>query len=165
MSSHALASALDDYLSLTAPQSAEIYSRALALATQVEPNATDTLRWRTTYAPPAVVAMARLRLELAAEIERLIALLDFLDGDQDLEPSLAGNPGLGVHDGEADESQLGDLSWPETAGAGPSGMPLSAESDDDEDSDPASDLDDDNGIADYGGVQEQYGDLDSRGVL
>jgi len=108
MSSHALALALDDYLSLTAPQSAEIYSRALALAKQVEPNATDTLRWRTTYAPPALVAMARLRLELAAEIERLIALLDFLDGDPDLDQACDDEGNDCDTEGFSDDNGLAD---------------------------------------------------------
>lgn len=108
MSSHAIASALDDYLSLTAPQSAEIYSRALALAMQVEPNATDTLRWRTTYAPPALVAISRLRLEAAAEIERLIALLDFLDGDPDLDQACDDEGNDSDTEGFTDDNGLAD---------------------------------------------------------
>lgn len=40
--------------------------------------------------PLAAQAIARLRQEAAAEVERLLTLLDFLDGDPDLEPSYCG---------------------------------------------------------------------------
>jgi hypothetical protein len=67
--------------------------------------------------PEALQAIRRLRREAADEIERLLALLDALDGDPDLEPTLGylppgmpdeaepsgdeGEPSLGWTEGEA----------------------------------------------------------------
>lgn len=61
-----------------------------------------------------------LRARLEAEVERLIALLDAMDGDPDLEPWLADN-GAGVWDdreggdvldeGEPDEDSEPSLGW------------------------------------------------------
>lgn len=67
MSSHALAIALDDYLSLT----------AMPLNDR------------------AVQALVRLREEAANEVDRLLALMDAIDGDPDLEPSFCGKIGVG----------------------------------------------------------------------
>jgi hypothetical protein len=212
MSAHALAIALDDYLSLT-------------------DNPTHTR---------AVEALVRLREEASREVDRLIALLDWIEGDPDLEPSLGATTvsciphrGLGPrydtsqenwgasstddteieHDGrepdehthgfepnfatteaedrghyaptgglwlasqrddcEAEDEHGGDIldqphdepngvddevSWPESAGAGPRGMTTWNVSDDDEDGDPAHGMEDDNGLADQEGLDEQgYG--------
>lgn len=73
---HALAVALDEYLALTSPNHAAI--RMVEEFHRVCEFAPDT--------PPAVVTLARLRWEAEREIERLIALMDAIDGDIDLEP-------------------------------------------------------------------------------
>lgn len=73
--SHALAVALDDFLSLSSPAFAE---RRL-IEEYYREHRLDGL-------PPAVAALARLRWEAEREVDRLIALLDAIDGDPDLEP-------------------------------------------------------------------------------
>jgi hypothetical protein len=49
---------------------------------------------------------AKLRLRIETTIERLIAFLDAMDGDENLEPSLAGFTG-GLDDREDDGDDLG----------------------------------------------------------
>lgn len=80
MSSHALAVALDEFLSLTSPDYA--HRRLVEEYHREHSFAADTL--------PAVITLARLRSEAEREVERLIALMDAIDGDPDLEPSLCG---------------------------------------------------------------------------
>ena len=76
---HALAKALDDYLRLTDPEHDRRRLLEDYLANPEEPGMS-----------PAMSSLQRLRFEAEQEVERLIALLDLLDGDPDLEPSLCG---------------------------------------------------------------------------
>lgn len=92
--SHALALALDEYLALTAgpcvvPCHAIMRTPAEALAVVDEEFAFYNLA--DGNVPPAVRALSRLRFEAACEIERLLRLLDALDGDEDIEPMSDGD--------------------------------------------------------------------------
>lgn len=87
-STHRLAVALDEYLALTAAPLAACATTRLSghvIGAERHP-------------------MARLRCEVENEIERLIALLDLLDGDADLE--ITGDDGEPSDNGLADEGAL-----------------------------------------------------------
>lgn len=152
---HAIAAALDEYLRLTDPDQERRRSLECYLGSSEEPDM-----------PPALSALARLRWEAEQEVNRLIALMDAIDADPDLEPSLGSQPPGQPLDGEIDageepEDDLADQepSWPESAGAGPLGLSTCDPSDDDEDSDPACELDDDSGLATpCGAVEQGFGD-------
>ena len=83
-STHSLAVALDEFLALT----------ALPLAARAATPSNGHAIGAETH------PIARLRSEVENEIERLIALLDLLDGDADLE--------LTADDGEPSDNGLAD---------------------------------------------------------
>lgn len=121
-STHRLAVALDEFLALTAaPLAARAASRLSGRAFQ-----------------SARHPMARLRWEVESEIERLIALLDLLDGDTDLEPSFCGVLSCSKGSGDTAENDECEECCEDEG----------AQCDDDGDGG-------DNGIADRGGLDEQ----------
>ena len=62
-----------------------------------------------TIDPFVILDRMRAREALAAEIKRMVDLLDAIDGDPDLEPSLAGSPsGKHAFDAEGDDCDLED---------------------------------------------------------
>lgn len=84
--SHDVAVALDDYLAITkTSRTAFFQSASLEQAFAVEQPSFDLATGQYPRAAQAIIALARLRFEAAVEIERLIALLDAIDGDPDLE--------------------------------------------------------------------------------
>lgn len=121
-STHRLAVALDAFLTLTASP------LAACAATQLSGHAIDI--------EPR--PMAQLRYEVENEIERLIALLDLLDGDTDLEPSFCGVLSCSKGFGDTAENDECEECCEDEG----------AQCDDDGD-------DGDNGIADRGGIDEQ----------
>jgi len=79
--SHNLALALDEYLRLTDPDHEFRRQVEAYLGIPVQPDL-----------PPAFSTLARLRWEAEQEVERLIALMDAIDADPDLEPEDEADP-------------------------------------------------------------------------
>lgn len=74
-------------------------------------------RRRSPRIPTPSASIAALRQQIEADIERLIDLLDALDGDPDLEPSVGVIPLLGADtcDLEEDGCDLEEsLGWPQS---------------------------------------------------
>jgi hypothetical protein len=166
--SHDVARALDDYLADTSSGRLALFKTpSLEQAFAVERTCFDIDTGEYRDVPPAVAALARLRFEAAQEIERLIALLDVLDSDPDLEDDGDGTgfdrrlPYAGDHEddepnGGAIESYAGGTDW--------SPRFTSAERDECEPccEDEGAQCDDegerdDNGLADIAGRDEQLG--------
>ena len=97
-----------------------------------------------------------LRAQIEAELERMIDLLDAIDGDPDLEPSLGSVAPGHVDEAEPDTDLEPSLCWTSTYAHG-SDQDLEEEHDGREPDEDFEDNTDDNGIADQGGLQEQYG--------
>jgi hypothetical protein len=107
----------------------------------------------------ALRALARLRREAAAEVERLLAFLDETDGDPDLEdehdgrePDVDGEPDLGSFDRTIDQEK----SWRQSKSGLLAGIDYELDDCDREDDDPA-EVSDVSGIGDQDGLLEQVG--------
>lgn len=96
-----------------------------------------------------------LRAQIEAELERMIDLLDAIDGDPDLEPTMGFVAHGFVDEAEPDADFEPSLGWTSTYAHG-SDQDLEDEHDGREPDEDFEDADD-NGIADHGGLQEQYG--------
>jgi len=170
-----VARALDHYLADTGSARTALFrTPSLEQAFAVERTSFDIDTGEYRDVPPAVAALARLRFEAAQEIERLIALLDVLDGEPDLEDDGDGTgfdqrlPYAGQH--EDDEPNCGAI---ETYGGGTDWSPRftsaerdecepccedeGAQCDDEGHDDDREGHTDDNGLADIAGRDEQVG--------
>lgn len=111
---HRVAVALDEYLALTGPSVAPL-GEIMCTPAEAFAAAADQDSFALLFGdnvPREVRALSRLRFEAACEVERLIRLLDALDADPDLEPSLCGWSAIGgphvpglVLDGEIDAGE------------------------------------------------------------
>ena len=171
--SHDVARALDDYLADTGSARTALFrTPSLEQAFAVEQRSFDIDTGQYRDVPPAVAALARLRFEAAQEIERLIALLDLLDGDPDLENDGDGtgferaSPYAGDHEDDepscgAIESYAGGTDWSprftsaERDECEPCCEDEGAQCEDEGHDDDREGHTDDNGLADRDGLVEQ----------
>lgn len=119
----------------------------------------EGLYYRTPHAPEDLFqALSRLRQEASDEIERLLLLIDRIDGDVDLEPSLTGfSDGMDDREGDAadDEPSLAGITV-DPCFADVCNFDFDCECNDGDDEDGGdSEEETDSGIGDYDGLMEQ----------
>jgi len=105
---------------------------------------------------PERTRLRALRAEIERELERMIDLLDAIDGDPDFEPSFGSVAPGHVDEAEPDADLEPSLGWTSTYAHG-SDQDLEEEHDGREPDEDFEGNTDDNGIGDRGGLDEQYG--------